>query len=257
MPLATKRWLSNANGAERTALPPLVLSLTPHVPRPGARSLTVTAELFPSSWLWLTNLGLALVALAVLRHAPWSRLGSSERQHVFYASAVLVALLWQMRAGIMPGLELHLLGMSTLTLMFGWRLAILAGILAASLSIAVAGAAWTTLGMSALLGAAAPVAITQSIITLVDRWLPRHFFVYVFMNAYGGAMAASGGAYLALIGLASVASAEAAARAPDYLSVLPLLMFPEGFINGTLVTMLVVYRPEWVCSFDDALYLNR
>ncbi|WP_440995116.1 energy-coupling factor ABC transporter permease [Arhodomonas sp. SL1] len=219
--------------------------------------MNVPADLLPTGWLWLANAALALLLGRALWRAPWSRLRASEQQHVFYASAVLVMLLWQMRAGIHPALELHFLGMTSLTLMFGWRLALLAGSLASALSIAVAGGAWTTLGATALLGAAIPVAVTQGFANVVARVLPWHFFIYVWLNAFFGAILAAGAAYLALIALASAAAPEAAAAASDYLPILPLLMFPEGFINGTVITMLVVYRPQWVWSFDDERYLNR
>lgn len=39
-------------------------------------------------------------------------------------------------------------------------------------------------------------------------------------------------------------------------SPLPLVMFPEVFVNGGLMTLLVVYRPEWVSSFLEWHYLE-
>ena len=42
----------------------------------------------------------------------------------------------------------------------------------------------------------------------------------------------------------------------SYLSVLPLMMFPEAFINGLIVTGLVVFKPAWIPSFDDEVYLK-
>ena len=41
-----------------------------------------------------------------------------------------------------------------------------------------------------------------------------------------------------------------------YLAILPLMMFPEAFINGLIVTGLVVFKPTWISSFDDNLYLK-
>jgi uncharacterized membrane protein len=42
----------------------------------------------------------------------------------------------------------------------------------------------------------------------------------------------------------------------EYLIVLPLVMLPEGFMNGAIMTLLTVLRPEWVRSFDDRDYLK-
>ena len=36
----------------------------------------------------------------------------------------------------------------------------------------------------------------------------------------------------------------------------PLMFFPEGFINGWLMTVLVAFRPHWVYSFADEDYIN-
>jgi uncharacterized membrane protein len=35
-----------------------------------------------------------------------------------------------------------------------------------------------------------------------------------------------------------------------------LLSWSEAFTSGLLIAILVVYRPHWVASFDDARYLN-
>jgi uncharacterized membrane protein len=42
----------------------------------------------------------------------------------------------------------------------------------------------------------------------------------------------------------------------SYLSILPLMMFPEAFVNGLVVTGLVVFKPTWIPSFDDEVYLK-
>jgi len=34
-------------------------------------------------------------------------------------------------------------------------------------------------------------------------------------------------------------------------SLLPLMLFPEGFLNGVIVTVLVGFRPQWIWSFRD------
>jgi len=33
--------------------------------------------------------------------------------------------------------------------------------------------------------------------------------------------------------------------------------FPEGFITGTVLALLVVYKPEWVATFRDEFYLHH
>ena len=38
--------------------------------------------------------------------------------------------------------------------------------------------------------------------------------------------------------------------------ILPLMMFPEAFITGLLITLFVVYLPDWVKTFDDERYIH-
>jgi uncharacterized membrane protein len=34
------------------------------------------------------------------------------------------------------------------------------------------------------------------------------------------------------------------------------MSMPEAFLNGWVMTVLVAYRPNWVYSFSDELYLK-
>ena len=43
----------------------------------------------------------------------------------------------------------------------------------------------------------------------------------------------------------------------EYLLLLPMLGLAEAFMNGLVMSVAVVYTPEWVRSFDDRLYLRR
>lgn len=42
----------------------------------------------------------------------------------------------------------------------------------------------------------------------------------------------------------------------DYSGYLWLVMFLEAFINGALVSGLVVYHPEWLETFNRSRYLQ-
>ncbi|MES9883092.1 MAG: hypothetical protein ABW185_19685 [Sedimenticola sp.] len=33
----------------------------------------------------------------------------------------------------------------------------------------------------------------------------------------------------------------------------PLMFMPEAFLNGWVITVMVLYRPHWVYSFSDRL----
>jgi uncharacterized membrane protein len=63
-------------------------------------------------------------------------------------------------------------------------------------------------------------------------------------------------------GIAAVAMVAAGAYstaflASDYLPYLLLLGFAEAWLSGAVITLMVVYRPEWVAAFDDRRYLGN
>ncbi|MCV5359865.1 hypothetical protein OFM87_29340, partial [Escherichia coli] len=74
-------------------------------------------------------------------------------------------------------------------------------------------------------------------------WLPRHLFVYIFVAAFlGGAITISVkvAASALLMGLSD--SYPWHTITADYLSIWPLLLFPEALLNGMAMTVLAIYR---------------
>lgn len=213
--------------------------------------------LLPVSLLWIAN-GLALLLLAgAVRYAPWSRLQDSDLLNVFLGSAVALMLVWSIKAGVRPGLSLHLLGGTLLTLMFGPRLA-LALLAVVLFAITLAGSAgWLSLGVNFLVMAAVPVALSHAIFHAADSRLPNHLFVYIFINAFLGAGLAMAVCGLATTGLLSVAGAYSGGYlTANYLPYFILMGWSEAMLTGMIITLMVVYRPGWVVTFNDARYLK-
>jgi uncharacterized membrane protein len=216
--------------------------------------------LFPQAWALGAWFPLAITWLWCLRTATWRRLADSGQLNVWLGTIVLLVLAWSMNAGVKPGLNLHLLGATVFTLMFGRRLAII------GLSLVLAGVTlngellgregWLAYGLNALVLALFPVLMADAIRRGVLRWLPGNFFVYVFVTAFFGAAAtvmATGLLASALMWLAAVYPAPT--LLDDYLPYYFLLGFAEAWLNGALITVMVVYVPHWVGSFDDRHYL--
>lgn len=198
-----------------------------------------------------------LLIYAAVR-APWSRVRGNEASHVLLGSCVAVLLLWQIKAGLPGGPVMHLLGATVLTLMFGWEFAVV-GLSAVLLGTELnAGIHWATLPVNGLLSVALPVVVSARFADLVRRRLPNHFFVYIYIAAFfGGALA------IAAVGLASTCfilfaqPADLGQTLTQHVSSCVLLLFPEAFLTGTMMTLLVAYRPGWVISFEDERYLRR
>jgi uncharacterized membrane protein len=190
--------------------------------------------------------------------APWRRLREGTRvQHLLAGAAVGLMILWAMRTGVVPGLEFHLLGITTVTLMLGWSFAVLAGSIAL-VGVTVAGlSGWSGLPVNALLDVLVPATVTQSLLVLARSALPKHFFVYVFLNAFvAGGVAVLAAGYLAVWVLVGAEAIRLEDLRQGFLPFLPLMLFPEAFVNGFLVSVMVGLRPEWVYSFRDEEYLH-
>jgi uncharacterized membrane protein len=213
--------------------------------------------LFLDGLLWAAHLALAPILFYALYTAAWGRLRDSEQLHVFLGACVTLLVLWSLRAGILPGLTFHLLGVTALTLMFGWRLA-LVGVGAVVVGITLNGSAtWETLSLNVLVMGGLPIAVSQAVLWAARQYLPHNFFIYVFINAFlaaGLGILAVGATATLLMWGSGVYDLEALDY--GYLAYLPMMFFPEGLINGALMTIFVAYRPHWVDSFDDAKYLR-
>lgn len=201
--------------------------------------------------LYLLALGLAL------RIAPWRRLREAERFHVFLGSVVALLLLWHLRVGVQPGLSFHLLGATAVTLMFGWSLAILAcGLALVGVSLNT-GQGWTGFAINAVVTGVLPVTLTQVLLVLIRWYLPKYFFVYVLVNGFltGGLVGLASGYLVTGLLVASGAYSFALLR-ETVLPFFPLMFLPEAILNGWVLTVLVLYRPNWVYSFSDDQYLK-
>jgi len=219
--------------------------------------MELSGELFPASWLWLMGLGLLPVYWYALRWADIRRMQSQSLFNAYFGSVVFLMLLWTLRTEVQDGLYWHVSGMVFMTLMWGWSLAVIGGALGL-LGLTLAGLNdWAGFAPSLWLEVLLPAAITQTVLGLVRAYLPKHFFVFVFVNAFfcGGLVAVSLALAAALMLFAGGAYDWARLR-DDFLVLIPLMIFPEAFINGGIVTVLIGLKPQWVWSFRDEEYID-
>jgi uncharacterized membrane protein len=216
-------------------------------------------ELFSLAWhLVATLCALGILGLAARRVAWAELMHSGPRLNAFLGFVVVMTLLWSMRAGVLPGLNLHLLGAMAACLLFGPWLAMF-GMALVLCGIALNGAVeWSAWPINFIVMGAVPVLLAEGVRRLVERFLPSHFFVYVFVMAFAGSAIV-----VLLSGLFACTLLFAAGAYPwahlanEYLPYFLLLAFSEAWISGAVITMMVVYRPEWVATFDDQRYLRR
>lgn len=220
--------------------------------------MVIAAHLVP---FWL-NLAVAAVMLASVAGAAltadWSALrAASARQHVLLGGLLALLLLWLMTFRVVDDVRIHLLGVTSLTLIVGWRFTVLGATLILfgylwweQFSPGAAPLAW-------LFTVLVPATTTRLLAHVLRRRGLRNPFTFMLGAGFGGGLLS-----VLALGLLAVpvfllmgqhAWAEGALR---NWTLLALLMFPEGFINGMLVTAFTVFHPDVVKTFDDAYYLD-
>jgi uncharacterized membrane protein len=222
----------------------------------SSRLMNLISAHIPAPWQWLFWPGALALASLLVRRAEWRMLLDRVNLNIFLGATVAVLGLWFIKTGIKPGLNFHLLGATALTLMFRPLFALLAlGLVTAATSLwfgeyAAFAANWMLMG-------AVPVGVSWGIYRLVERKLPNHLFIYIFLNAFFGAaiaIMAVGVLATAFLSLAGVYHLQY--LLDEYLPYYLLMAWGEAFATGMMVTLMVVWRPEWVATFDDQRYLK-
>ncbi len=197
--------------------------------------------------------------LYALTRLPWVELVADQRrQHLFFGSVFLLAVLWLLRRDFDSGLSFHFLGLTAVTLLLDWPLAVVAGTLAQVALVLLGVDDAAAFGANGLLRILAPVLITVAISQALERLRPTNLFMYIFISGFFAAGFAAVGTMLIGMGLLAWSGHLVAPDSiVEWFGYMLLVMFPEGFINGTAIAALVVFHPDWVETFDTDRYLQE
>ena len=219
--------------------------------------MELDGKLFSLAFLSIVGSISLVGAVLAAKIAPWRRLANKEQLHVFFGSCVALMVLWTLRTEVFQGIEFHLIILTTLTLMFGWSLAVLGGLIAL-LGVTLAGfATWSGFALNVLTVVLLPVSFSQLALLLVRYWFPKHFFIYIYINAFlAGGIAVVLSSVLASVLMAISGMASFSLLWETYLTYFPLMFFPEAVLNGWFMSLLVAYKPQWVSTFRDEEYLQ-
>ena len=217
----------------------------------------ISAEVLSAQTLTVGWILYVPVVLWALWRTPWLELfADTRRQHVFFGTVFALFLLWLVRRDFDSGVSYHFVGLTAATLLLNWPLAIV-GALMAQVGLVVLGSQdLAAVGINGLLLVVLPVAVTALCAWKVERAQSHNPFVYIF---FSGFFAAALAALLCLLAGLGVLWLDGLFVMPqwleDFIGYLWLIIFPEAFINGMLVTALVVFCPEWLETFNRTRYL--
>lgn len=201
---------------------------------------------------WI-DAALAVPALAVaLVMRPWRALGEGGPPWPWLAWTAVVPLLWTADRFVAATVVQPLSGVALLVLLAGWPLAMLA-----LLPVAAAAAWLGDLDAASLLQRIVWLGIVPGTLALgfglaLRRWLPRHLFVYILGRAFiGTALATTAAGVLA----SKLHGVPAGLTEDDLLLGRWLAAWGDAWIAGSLTAIFVAYRPHWLATYTDRLYL--
>ncbi len=198
---------------------------------------------------------LLVIAAFVINRSFWHELQQKAVPWpVAGASICVLALMWQTDASVLDHLSIHFLALTSLVLVFGLRLSALLFVLVIALQWLMSDQSPEQLLWTLVCGWLV-LALNYAVYLLCYQYLQRHLFVYLFVGAFlNSALALVVFMLLQAWGQADYYSSEQLYQ--GYLIFIPLAALPEALLNGMAMTLLVIYKPQWVYTFYQRVYLS-
>jgi uncharacterized membrane protein len=202
--------------------------------------------------MWF-DLMLALGAVgAALSTRPWRAVSAGGPPWPWLAWWAALPLLWGADRYAQVPLVQPLSGACLLVLMAGWPLAVLALLPVAAVVMLMAGLD-TAEGLHRLVWLGlVPATLALGLGAAIRRWLPRHLFVYILGRGFFATAIAG-----SLAGVLSVAlhGVPGGLQDADLMLARFLAAWGDAFLAGMVVAIFVAFRPEWLATYTDRLYL--
>jgi uncharacterized membrane protein len=201
-------------------------------------------------WLDLL-LGLLALALA-LALRPWRAQAQATPPWPALAWWAMLPVLWSADRYAGMALLQPLSGSCILLLMLGWPLTVLMlAPVAALIALLADVTALDALHRAVWLGLV-PATLAAGLGAALRRWLPHHLFVYILGRGFfatGLAVTAAGALAAWLYGVPAGLSAD------DVILARGLAATGDAFLTGMMVAIFVAFRPEWLATYADRIYL--
>ncbi len=183
---------------------------------------------------------------------------SSTMQHRIFASLIGMCVLWSFHTQLHPGLDINFLGLSAVTLILGFRWAVIVSTVAFLLTHWFMAYDVQLFAIKLLLANYLPIGVCYAIYTWSFHRLPKNPFIYIFVCGFLAGAISIALKILLLSIYYTVDGLYAWQLVMDnYVIITPLLLFPEAMFNGVIITMLLVYAPHWLYTYHDKFYFNE
>lgn len=201
-------------------------------------------------WMSLMT-GIALVLALSMR--PWRLLARADLWTPLLATGVILPWFWALpRLQAMP-LQLQFSGAVLVLLCLGWPLTVwvlaAVSVLSAWLAPQALSAQISDLFFLGIL----PATLALGLGAAMRRWLPHHPFVYILGRGFLGTALC----LFAARGLETWLQAPGALQSTDTPLVAQWLMaWGDAFLTGLMTAVAVAFKPQWLATWSDRLYLQ-
>ncbi|MEO9102151.1 MAG: hypothetical protein ABI212_07515 [Burkholderiaceae bacterium] len=205
--------------------------------------------------MWLESALLLTALVAAFACRPWQLLGHGHTLLTpLLATLVLLPWVWALPSLHAMPLQLPWSGACLVMLMLGWPLAVPVLIFVAVLAVLL-----SPLSLGAAIGLAVWQGVVPATLALALGWsirrlLGEHLFVYLLGRTFIGTV-------LCVFAGAALSDAFGHTLPPTISGELSLvarwlMAWGDAFVTGTLCTMMVAFRPQWLATWSDRLYLK-
>lgn len=191
---------------------------------------------------------LIIFALSIaLFMRPWRQFQGGALVSPLLAILVILPWLWALpRWQTMP-LQLQLSGACAVTLIMGWPLAVLVLGAVGLLAQLIAPSDWDAALVQIVWLGLLPATLSLLWGFLLRRWVWHNPFVYILGRGFIGTVLCTFAAQLI-----------ARSMGEAHISTIGvwLMAWGDGFMTGMLTAIFVAYRPEWLATWSDRIYLR-
>lgn len=155
------------------------------------------------------------------------------------------------------GLIFHFYGASLLTAMFGPAIALSILFPVALLGVGIVQGDLGLASQHYLMVCVLPTIFAYLSIQIIQRIIPKHLFVLILGNGYVAAFISVilSGTFLLVVRL--VMGEANQLDFEGWLLGLIIIAFMEGSLSGMLLAILLIFRPQWVSTYNEEAYMSR
>lgn len=204
--------------------------------------------------LTITAALLALALATALSLRPWKFLRSGALVSPLLASLAVLPWLWALPWMHTLPLQLHWSFACLVLLMLGWPLAVPTLCAIAVLAGLLGDQPWEVVVLLAFWRGVLPATLALALGGAIRRLTGPHMFVYVLGRGFLGAAVClfAASALLQWIGPQQPGLDKELSLVAHWLTA-----WGDAFITGMLTAIFVAFKPQWLATWSDTLYLPK